>query len=94
MFGSLSVMVYQYGQYTESYYKYRQRTEKYTQHRRQQRREKYMQVIRYYATPDKAVNVQKLITQLIQLELEKVVNTTNVNSLASHEKMTLEGDCA
>ncbi|WP_335545380.1 hypothetical protein [Neobacillus drentensis] len=53
-----------------------------------------MKVIRSYAEPNKAVNVKNLIQQLVNIELEKVVNTMSVNSPASHEKITLGGDCA
>lgn len=53
-----------------------------------------MKIIRSYASPDKAVNIQNIIAEMLQLELEKMVNTTTVNSPASHERPTLEGDCA
>ncbi|WP_187292147.1 hypothetical protein [Bacillus sp. 1NLA3E] len=53
-----------------------------------------MKVIRSYAVPNKAVNVQRILQQLIEIEMEKIVNTNSVNSPASHEKITLGGDCA
>ncbi|MGF6947706.1 hypothetical protein QF028_000199 [Neobacillus sp. B4I6] len=53
-----------------------------------------MKVIRSYASPNKAVNVQRILQQLIELEMEKIVNTNHVNSPASHEKIALGGDCA
>jgi hypothetical protein len=59
-----------------------------------QRERQSMKVIRSYAEPNKAVNVKNLIQQLVNIELEKVVNTMSVNSPASHGKITLGGDCA
>lgn len=59
-----------------------------------QGREKQMKVTRSYATSDKAINVKKFIQQLVNIELEKMVNTDTVNSPASHEKITLGGDYA
>ncbi|MCM3585550.1 hypothetical protein M3182_07285 [Mesobacillus maritimus] len=53
-----------------------------------------MKVIRSYAAPNKAVNVQRILQQLIEIEMEKIVNTKVVNSPASHGKITLGGDCA
>jgi hypothetical protein len=53
-----------------------------------------MKVIRSYAAPDNALNVGNLIQQLVTIEIEKMVNNTTVNSPASHEKITLGGDCA
>lgn len=53
-----------------------------------------MKVTRSYATSDKAINVKKFIQQLVNIELEKMVNTDTVNSPASHEKITLGGDYA
>lgn len=46
-----------------------------------------MKVIRSYAVPNKAVNVQRILQQLIEIEMEKIVNTNSVNSPASHEKL-------
>ncbi|NHM33515.1 hypothetical protein [Neobacillus terrae] len=53
-----------------------------------------MKVIRSYAGPEKAVDVRTVLQQLLTLEIEKMVNTNSVNSPASHEKITLGGDCA
>lgn len=53
-----------------------------------------MKVVRTYASPDKAVNVKQILQQLIELNLEKKVNTKGVNPPASHKKITLGGDCA
>ncbi|MCJ0931903.1 hypothetical protein MST22_12145 [Virgibacillus halodenitrificans] len=53
-----------------------------------------MKVKRIYALPDKGVNVQGILQQLIDIEVEKIVNTKHVSSPASHEKITLGGDCA
>ncbi|AGK52263.1 hypothetical protein B1NLA3E_02395 [Bacillus sp. 1NLA3E] len=64
-------------------------------HRKIIKGEEYkMKVIRSYAVPNKAVNVQRILQQLIEIEMEKIVNTNSVNSPASHEKITLGGDCA
>lgn len=52
-----------------------------------------MKVIRSYAAPNKAVNVQRILQQLIEIEMEKIVNTIS-NSPASHKKIALGGDCA
>ncbi|MFS0637942.1 hypothetical protein AB1K84_18725 [Mesobacillus foraminis] len=53
-----------------------------------------MKVIRTYAESEKAVDVRGLLQQLLTLEIDKMVNTNSVNSPASHEKITLGGDCA
>lgn len=53
-----------------------------------------MKVIRSYAEPTKAVNVNEIIKQLLELEVEKIVNTKKVNPPASHKKITHGGDCA
>ena len=53
-----------------------------------------MKVNRIYAAPEKAVDVKKIIQQLVTIEIEKMVNNSSVNSPASHEKITLGGDCA
>lgn len=53
-----------------------------------------MNVIRSYAEPTKAVNVNRIIQQLLESELMKIVNTKKVNPPASHKKITHGGDCA
>lgn len=53
-----------------------------------------MKVIRSYAAPNKAVNVPRILQQLIEIEMDKIVNTRAVNSPASHEKIALGGDCS
>lgn len=53
-----------------------------------------MKVVRTYASSDKAVNVKLILQQIIELNLEKIVNTKGVNPPASHKKITLGGDCA
>ncbi|MBL4953697.1 hypothetical protein JK635_16025 [Neobacillus sp. YIM B02564] len=53
-----------------------------------------MKVIRSYASPNKGVNLQRILQQLVELELERFVNNKTVNSPASHEKIALGGDCA
>lgn len=52
-----------------------------------------MKVIRSYASPNKAVNVKKILQQLIELELDKLANNKQVNPPASHKKITPGGDC-
>ena len=52
-----------------------------------------MKVTRLYASSEKAIDVRSLLTQLVHLELDKMVNTDRVNSPASHKKMTIGGDC-
>lgn len=53
-----------------------------------------MKVIRSYAIPNEAVNVKRILFQLIELEIEKIVNTDDVNPPASHKKTTNGGDYA
>ena len=53
---------------------------------------KQMKVTRLYANPEKAIDVRSLLTQLVHLELDKLVNTDKVNSPTSHGKMTIGGD--
>ncbi len=51
-----------------------------------------MKVFRSYATPNKGVNIHRILQKIIELEIDKVVNSSNVNSPASHEKITLGGE--
>ncbi|MBD3108853.1 hypothetical protein IEO70_10800 [Bacillus sp. AGMB 02131] len=51
-----------------------------------------MKVTRLYANPEKAIDVRSLLTQLVHLELDKLVNTNKLNSSTSHGKMTIGGD--
>jgi hypothetical protein len=51
-----------------------------------------VKVFRSYASPDKGININRILQQLIEIEMDKVVNSSNVNSPASHEKITLGGD--
>ncbi|QOY37959.1 hypothetical protein AWH56_010535 [Anaerobacillus isosaccharinicus] len=51
-----------------------------------------MKVLRTYASPDKGVNINRILQQLVEIEMEKVVNNDKVNSPASHEKVTHGGD--
>lgn len=53
-----------------------------------------MKVFRSYASPNKGVNINRILQQIVELEIDKVVNSSNVNSPASHEKITLGGDYA
>lgn len=53
-----------------------------------------MKIIRSYASPNKAVDIKKVLQQLIELELDKIVNNNQVNPPASHTNITLGGDCA
>ncbi|MGD6874208.1 hypothetical protein ACQCU1_18765 [Sutcliffiella horikoshii] len=53
-----------------------------------------MKVFRTYAAPEKEVNIIRILQQLIEIEMEKVVNSSNVNSPASHEKIAHGGDNA
>ncbi|MCM0626620.1 hypothetical protein M5J14_19160 [Lysinibacillus sp. OL1_EC] len=51
-----------------------------------------MKIIRSYASSDKAVNASHILRQLIELELEKKVNTNAINPPASHKKINHGGD--
>ena len=62
------------------------------QSRKDTQERKQMKVTRLYANPEKAIDVRSLLTQLVHLELDKLVNTERVNSPASHGKMTIGGD--
>ena len=54
-----------------------------------------MKIIRSYASPNKAVDVKKILQHLIELEIEKIANNKQVNPPASHNtKITIGGDCA
>lgn len=53
-----------------------------------------MKVIRSYASLEDAVNVKRILFQLIELEIEKIVNTDGINPPASHNKITDGGDYA
>lgn len=53
-----------------------------------------MKVIRSYASTDDAVNVKRILLQIIELEIEKLVNTNDVNPSTSHNKITHGGDFA
>ena len=53
-----------------------------------------MKVIRSYATSSNGVNIRRFVEQLVEIEIEKLVNSSKVNSPASHGKITPGGDYA
>lgn len=51
-----------------------------------------MKVIRSFAASSNSIDMQRILQQIIELELEKIVNNKSVNSPASHKKITHGGD--
>ena len=52
-----------------------------------------MEIIRRYATPEKAINVKNIIQELLVTELDKIMNS-QLKEDSLTESNSLDSDCA